>query len=178
MQLDCRRLFIRIHAFDRNPSTLTIPLVSRRGGRRTTVSLLTWVTRRAARRRRVATRTALRPRRTTWRRLVLLVRAAGGRLVLLLATVATLLLELIKVDLRGRADAASREGRLSGEGAHVGRGAKVVTSAHCTGAWRAKSRASGLRSAVPVADYVAGRHVCCSRKIVARGGERLSQACG
>lgn len=94
MQLDCRRLFIRIHAFDRNPSTLTIPLVSRRGGRRTTVSLLTWVTRRAARRRRVATRTALRPRRTTWRWLVLLVRAAGGRLVLLLATVATLLLEL------------------------------------------------------------------------------------
>jgi hypothetical protein len=94
VQLDCRRLFIRIHAFDRNPSTLTIPLVSRRGGRRTTVSLLTWVTRRAARRRRVATRTALRPRRTTWRWLVLLVRAAGGRLVLLLATVATLLLEL------------------------------------------------------------------------------------
>lgn len=81
-----------MYAFDRIPSTLTIPLVSRRGGRCTTVSLLTRVTRRTTRRRRVTTRTALRPRRTTWRRLVLLVGAAGGRLVLLLATVATLLL--------------------------------------------------------------------------------------
>ena len=81
---------------------MTIPLVSRRGGRGATVSLLTWVTRRTARRRRVATRAALRPRRTTRRRLVLLVWATWGRLVLLPATVAALLLELTRAgDLSG-----------------------------------------------------------------------------
>jgi hypothetical protein len=95
VQLDCRRLFIRIHAFDRDSSTLTIPLVSRRGRRRATVSLLTRVTGRTTRRRRVATRTALRPRRTTWRRLVLLVGATGWGLVLLLTWVATLLLAVL-----------------------------------------------------------------------------------
>ena len=76
-----------------DPSTLTKPLVSRRGRRSATVGLLTRVTRRRTTWRRcVATRTALRPRRTTWRRLVLLRRATRGRLVLLLTAVATLLL--------------------------------------------------------------------------------------
>jgi hypothetical protein len=72
---------------------LTIPLVSRWGGRSATVGLLTRISgRRTARRRRVATRAALRPRRTTRRRLVLLRWATWGRLVLLLTTVTTLLL--------------------------------------------------------------------------------------
>ena len=82
-----------MYTLHRGPSILFISLVSRRRRRGATVSLLTWVSRRrAARRRRVATRTALRPGRTAGRRLVLLRRTSRRRLVLLLATVTALLL--------------------------------------------------------------------------------------
>jgi hypothetical protein len=93
VQLDCERSFLCAYT----SSTLIRPLVSRRGRRGTTVSLLTRVTGRGtARRRRVATRTALRTRRATRRRLVLLLRAARRRLVLLLTTITTLLTKLTR----------------------------------------------------------------------------------
>jgi len=68
---------------------------------------------------------------------------------------------VVEVNLRGRTNATSRERRLRSEGAHIGRSAKVVAGAEGTRAGRAQGRAGGLRSAVPVADYVAGRHDCC-----------------